>query len=94
MTVQDLIKDITVADLPTFARCIPSPADFLLTQTVFAKVWESPSGYCAGASVYGIRPYPDDCRLDRLTHSSRCAAGTGLRYPAASQDHTTSGGRS
>ncbi|MFD7769835.1 major capsid protein [Streptomyces sp. NPDC059787] len=38
MTVQDLIKDISVADLTTFARYIPSPADFLLTQTVFAKV--------------------------------------------------------
>ncbi|MFE4421293.1 major capsid protein [Streptomyces sp. NPDC056817] len=38
MTVQDLIKDISVADLTTFARYIPTPADFLLTQTVFAKV--------------------------------------------------------
>ncbi|MGW4825428.1 hypothetical protein ACWEP4_42790 [Streptomyces sp. NPDC004227] len=38
MSVQDLIKDISVADLTTFARYIPTPADFLLTQTVFAKV--------------------------------------------------------
>ncbi|WP_316781278.1 major capsid protein [Streptomyces sasae] len=38
MTVQDPIKDITVADLTTFARYIPSPADFPLTQGVFAKV--------------------------------------------------------
>jgi len=38
MTVQDLIKDVTTADLTTFARYIPTPADFLLTQTVFAKV--------------------------------------------------------
>ncbi|MEU6318138.1 major capsid protein [Streptomyces sp. NPDC047009] len=38
MTVQDLIKDVSTADLTTFARYIPTPADFLLTQTVFAKV--------------------------------------------------------
>ncbi|MFJ8363996.1 hypothetical protein [Streptomyces sp. NPDC093984] len=39
MTVQDLIKDVTTAaDLTTFTRYIPTPADFLLTQTVFAKV--------------------------------------------------------
>ena len=38
MTIQDLIKDVTTEDLTTFARYIPSPADFLLTQTVFAKV--------------------------------------------------------
>jgi hypothetical protein len=38
MTVQDLIKDVTVEDLTTFARYIPTPADCLLTQTVFPKM--------------------------------------------------------
>ncbi|MFF4960189.1 hypothetical protein ACFY2Z_24545 [Streptomyces sp. NPDC001222] len=38
MTVQDLIKDGTTVDLTTFARYIPTPADFLPTQAVFAKV--------------------------------------------------------
>ena len=38
MSIQDLIKDVSTADLTTFARYIPSPADFLLTQTVFAQV--------------------------------------------------------
>jgi hypothetical protein len=31
MSIQDLLKDVTVQDLTTFARAIPSPADFLLT---------------------------------------------------------------
>ncbi|MBY8884766.1 major capsid protein [Streptomyces sp. PTM05] len=35
MTIQDLLTDVQVADLTTFARAIPSPADFLLTQTIF-----------------------------------------------------------
>ncbi|GAA1919667.1 major capsid protein [Streptantibioticus ferralitis] len=35
MTIQDLLKDVQVADLTTFARAIPSPKDFLLTQTIF-----------------------------------------------------------
>ncbi|MFJ8940002.1 major capsid protein [Streptomyces sp. NPDC102365] len=35
MTIQDLLKDVSVVDLTTFARVIPSPKDFLLTQTIF-----------------------------------------------------------
>ncbi|MEU8919462.1 major capsid protein [Kitasatospora sp. NPDC048545] len=35
MTIQDLIKGVSANDLTTFARSIPSPADFLLTSTVF-----------------------------------------------------------
>ncbi|MGW3657227.1 major capsid protein [Streptomyces sp. NPDC005151] len=38
MSIQDLIKGITVQDLTTFARTIPTPADFLLTQKIFPKV--------------------------------------------------------
>ncbi|WP_406379817.1 hypothetical protein [Streptomyces sp. NBC_01618] len=38
MTIADLIKGVTVQDLTTFAREIPTPADFLLTQTIFPKV--------------------------------------------------------
>ncbi len=35
MTIQDLIKDVSAHDLTAFARAIPSPQDFLLTQQVF-----------------------------------------------------------
>ncbi|WP_033819802.1 major capsid protein [Kitasatospora sp. MBT63] len=35
MTIQDLVKDVSAHDLTAFARAIPSPADFLLTQAVF-----------------------------------------------------------
>ncbi|GAA3371232.1 hypothetical protein GCM10020367_21060 [Streptomyces sannanensis] len=35
MTIQDLIKGVSTHDLTTFARTIPTPADFLLTSTVF-----------------------------------------------------------
>ncbi|MER7047928.1 major capsid protein [Streptomyces jumonjinensis] len=35
MTIQDLLKDVAVVDLTAFARAIPSPKDFLLTQTIF-----------------------------------------------------------
>ncbi|MDY0816088.1 major capsid protein [Kitasatospora purpeofusca] len=35
MSLQDLIKGVSAADLTTFARSIPTPADFLLTSTVF-----------------------------------------------------------
>ncbi|WP_406468889.1 major capsid protein [Streptomyces sp. NBC_01594] len=38
MTIADLIKGVTVQDLTTFAREIPIPADFLLTQKIFPKV--------------------------------------------------------
>nr|WTB35015.1 major capsid protein [Streptomyces sp. NBC_00830]WTB35136.1 major capsid protein [Streptomyces sp. NBC_00830] len=38
MTIADLIKGVTVQDLTTFAREIPTPADFLLTQSIFPKV--------------------------------------------------------
>ncbi|MDX3224544.1 major capsid protein [Streptomyces sp. ME19-01-6] len=41
MTIQDLLKDVSVADLTAFARAIPSPKDFLLTQTIF-PTWELP----------------------------------------------------
>ncbi len=35
MSLQDLIKDVSANDLTTFARSIPTPADFLLTSLVF-----------------------------------------------------------
>ncbi|MFF9478094.1 major capsid protein [Streptomyces sp. NPDC014733] len=35
MTIQDLLKDVAAADLTAFARAVPSPADFLLTQSIF-----------------------------------------------------------
>ncbi|MFJ9617859.1 major capsid protein [Streptomyces noursei] len=35
MTIQDLLKDVQVVDLTTFARAVPSPKDFLLTQSIF-----------------------------------------------------------
>lgn len=35
MTVQDLLKDVQAVDLTTFARAIPGPKDFLLTQSIF-----------------------------------------------------------
>ncbi|MFI7136561.1 major capsid protein [Streptomyces massasporeus] len=35
MTIQDLLKDVTVRDLTTFARALPTPEDFLLQQLVF-----------------------------------------------------------
>ncbi len=38
MTIQDLLKDVSVMDLTTFARAIPSPKDFLLTQSIFPNV--------------------------------------------------------
>jgi Phage major capsid protein E len=34
VTILDLLDDVAVADLTTFARAIPSPADFLLTQSI------------------------------------------------------------
>ncbi len=37
MSIADLLKNVSVADLTAYARAIPSPADFLLTQTVFAE---------------------------------------------------------
>ncbi|MEU3356541.1 major capsid protein E, partial [Streptomyces sp. NPDC037389] len=38
MTIQNLLKDVSVMDLTAFARAIPSPKDFLLTQTIFPTV--------------------------------------------------------
>ncbi|MGW3434913.1 hypothetical protein ACWDHW_44480 [Streptomyces melanosporofaciens] len=38
MTIQDLLKDVSVMDLTAFARAIPSPKDFLLTQAIFPTV--------------------------------------------------------
>jgi hypothetical protein len=38
VTIQDLLKDVSVMDLTAFARAIPSPKDFLLTQTIFPTV--------------------------------------------------------
>ncbi|MFI6434467.1 major capsid protein [Streptomyces sp. NPDC050759] len=41
MTIQDLIKDVTVQDLTAFARALPTPADFLLsggTNPVFPQL--------------------------------------------------------
>ncbi|MFJ4412993.1 major capsid protein [Streptomyces sp. NPDC088925] len=35
MSAEDLLKDVSVKDLTTFARAIPTPADFLLTSLVF-----------------------------------------------------------
>ncbi len=35
MSIQDLLKDVGVVDLTAFARAIPSPKDFLLTQRIF-----------------------------------------------------------
>ncbi|MFB6604247.1 major capsid protein [Streptomyces noursei] len=35
MSIQDLLRDVGATDLTTFARSIPSPADFLLTQSIF-----------------------------------------------------------
>ncbi|MFF8961916.1 major capsid protein [Streptomyces globisporus] len=37
MSVADLLKNASVADLTVYARTIPNPSDFLLTQTVFAE---------------------------------------------------------
>lgn len=37
MSVSDLLKKVSVADLTVYARTIPNPADFLLTRTVFAE---------------------------------------------------------
>ncbi|WKV74165.1 major capsid protein [Streptomyces sp. PCS3-D2] len=37
MSIADLLKNVSVADLTVYARSIPNPADFLLTQTVFAE---------------------------------------------------------
>lgn len=37
MSVADLLKNVSVADLTVYARSIPTPADFLLTQSVFAE---------------------------------------------------------
>lgn len=35
MTIQDLIDDVTARDLTAFARAIPTPADYLLTNGIF-----------------------------------------------------------
>ncbi|MEU2594159.1 major capsid protein [Streptomyces albidoflavus] len=35
MTTQDLLRDVSVKDLTTFARAIPTPDDFILTNLVF-----------------------------------------------------------
>ncbi|WP_424217007.1 major capsid protein (plasmid) [Streptomyces sp. BI20] len=37
MSIADLLKGVSAADLTVYARSIPSPADFLLTQDVFAE---------------------------------------------------------
>lgn len=37
MSIADLLKNVSVADLTVYARSIPNPHDFLLTQTVFAE---------------------------------------------------------
>ncbi|MEV4557180.1 major capsid protein [Kitasatospora sp. NPDC049285] len=37
MTIQDLVKDITVNDLTTFARSIQTPDDYFLTRSVLAE---------------------------------------------------------
>ncbi|MGW2585876.1 major capsid protein [Streptomyces virginiae] len=37
MSISDLLKGVSVADLTVYARSIPNPGDFLLTQTVFAE---------------------------------------------------------
>ncbi|MGP3685737.1 major capsid protein [Streptomyces sp. IBSNAI002] len=37
MSIADLLKNVSVADLTVYARSIPNPQDFLLTQTVFAE---------------------------------------------------------
>ncbi|MFI6089538.1 major capsid protein [Streptomyces sp. NPDC051218] len=37
MSVADLLKGVSVADLTVYARSIPNPSDFLLTQRVFAE---------------------------------------------------------
>ncbi|MEU3049020.1 major capsid protein [Streptomyces sp. NPDC006984] len=37
MSIADLLKNVSVADLTAYARAIPSPQDFLLTQSVFAE---------------------------------------------------------
>ncbi|MFC8895778.1 major capsid protein [Streptomyces cinereoruber] len=38
MTIQDLLKDVSVKDLTTFARAIPTPEDFLLQRVVFPSL--------------------------------------------------------
>ncbi|MFE3196794.1 major capsid protein [Embleya sp. NPDC059237] len=35
MTIQDLLKGVSVADLTTFARNIPTKADYILTKSIF-----------------------------------------------------------
>ncbi|MEU7640910.1 major capsid protein [Streptomyces sp. NPDC039016] len=35
MTIQDLLRDVQAVDLTTFARAVPRPKDFLLTQSIF-----------------------------------------------------------
>ncbi|MFE6739054.1 major capsid protein [Streptomyces tubercidicus] len=37
MSVADLLKNVSVADLTVYARTMPSPDDFLLTKSVFAE---------------------------------------------------------
>ncbi|MER7514021.1 major capsid protein [Streptomyces lavendulae] len=37
MSIAELLKNVSVADLTVYARSIPNPQDFLLTQTVFAE---------------------------------------------------------
>ncbi|MFE3182806.1 major capsid protein [Streptomyces violascens] len=38
MSIADLLKGVSVADLTVYARSIPNPSDFLLTQSVFKPV--------------------------------------------------------
>jgi hypothetical protein len=37
VSIADLLKNVSVADLTTYARTIPTPEDFLLTKSVFAE---------------------------------------------------------
>ncbi|MFH9426223.1 major capsid protein [Streptomyces sp. NPDC017529] len=37
MSIADLLKNVSVADLTVYARAIPSPGDFLLTSSVFPE---------------------------------------------------------
>ncbi|MFD7908671.1 hypothetical protein ACFV4G_41330 [Kitasatospora sp. NPDC059747] len=38
MTIQDLLTGVSATDLTAFARSIPTPADFLLTQNILPTV--------------------------------------------------------
>ncbi|MDQ1019877.1 hypothetical protein [Streptomyces afghaniensis] len=49
MSVTDLLKNVSAADLTVYARTLPSPDGFLLAKTVFAETWG------AGREVAGGR---------------------------------------